>query len=181
LLAEFESLAVLSTQLSSKYRSQYDGDSEDSGVDLVKLRCGLDRLLVSPKQEDQTPPTIQQVADNQAKSVLGVEPSSLVPPLTDLDQVILPYMVAAKLEDQVSQWERVKGWTTYLFSNGPEGHEIQYRDEAAVLQATKILDDIIKKATDEELCRRRLIVCNIAAAAEEQDLQKAFSKLGVHE
>ncbi|MDP4400319.1 hypothetical protein, partial [Escherichia coli] len=74
------------------------------------------------------------------------------------------------LEDREFQWELVNSWTTYLFSDGPEGYESQRRNEVAVSQAQSILDETIKKAINEEIsCRineeRRLVVRNIAAAA----------------
>ena len=181
LLAEFESLAASSVGFSSEYREHHSGDSEDESVDFLDLRSRLDKLLVSLEGEDQASSTMQQAADSQAERISDVEASNLVPPLTNLDREVLLYVLAARLEDQVPQWERVKGWTTYLFSNGPEGHKTQHEDEVAILQAEALLDEIIKKTTDEETGRRRLTVRNIAASAEEQDLQKVFSKFGVHE
>jgi hypothetical protein len=180
LLAELERLKVSNAHLTFKYKGQYNSDSEDDAIDPVELRCRLENLLARPK-EGETSSNMRQCVDNHIKDVQSVETSDLTAPLASPDNRILPYVVAATLEDQGSRWEWVKFWTTYLFSNGSEGYGTRPLDEAAVLQAEKTLDDIIKKTTDEELSRRRLIVRNIAAGAEEQDLQKVFSKFGVHE
>jgi hypothetical protein len=180
LLAELECLKVSNAHLTSKYKGQYNSDSEDDAIDPVELRCRLENLLARSK-EGEASSNMRQFVDGHNKDVQSVETSDLAASLASLDYKILPYVVAATLEDQGSRWEWVKLWTTYLFSNGSENYKTRPLNEAAVLQAAKTLDEIIKKTTDEELSRRRLIVRNIAAGAEEQDLQKVFSKFGVHE
>jgi hypothetical protein len=180
LLAELECLKVSNPHLTSKYKGQYNSDSEDYAIDPVELRCRLENLLARSK-EGETSSNMRQFVNDHIKDVQSVENSDPTAPLVSPDNKILPYLVAATLEDQGSRWEWVKFWTTYLFSNGSEGYKNRPLDEVAVLQAEKTLDEIIKKTTDEELSRRRLIVRNIAAGAEEQDLQKVFSKFGVHE
>jgi hypothetical protein len=166
--------------LTSKYKGQYNSDREDDAIDPVELRCRLENLLARSK-EGEASSNMQQFVDGHIKDVQSVETSDLAASLASPDHKILPYVVAATLEDQGSRWEWVKFWTTYLFSNGSENYKTRPLNEAAVLQAAKTLDEIIKKTKDEELSRRRLIVRNIAAGAEEQDLQKVFSKFGVHE
>jgi hypothetical protein len=179
LLAELESLEVSNAHLISKYKGQYNSDSQNDAIDPVELRCRLENLLARSK-EGETSSNMRQFVDDHTKDVQNVGTSDLTAPLASPDNKILPYVVAATLEDQGSRWEWVKFWTTYLFSNGPEDYGTRPLDEAAVLQAAKTLDEIIKKTMDE-MSRRRLIVRNIAAGAEEQDLQKVFSKFGVHE
>jgi hypothetical protein len=178
LLAELERLKVSNAHLTSKYKGQYNSDSEDDAIDPVELRCRLQNLLARSKEGETS--NMRQFVDDHIKDVQSIETPDLTAPLASPDSKILPYVVAATLEDQGSQWEWVKFWTTYLFSNGSEDYGTRPLDEAAVLQAAKTLDEIIKKTTDE-MSWRRLIVRNIAAGAEEQDLQKVFSKFGVHE
>jgi hypothetical protein len=180
LLAELERLKGSNAHLASKYKYQYNSDSEDDAIDPVELRCRLENLLAR-SEEGKISSNMRQFVHSHTKDTQSLETSDLTAPLTSLDPKTLPYVLAATLEDQGSRWEWVKFWTSYLFSNSSKGYGTRPRDEAAVLHATKTLDEIIKKTTDEELFRRRLIVRNIAAGAEKQDLQKVFSKFGVHE
>lgn len=103
-----------------------------------------------------------------------------------LAQRSIPYAVALGLEITGCEWEVVKGWTTYMFSSGLEGHVAQQQKNAMVKRATEELEIIIQHTLKEELRYRelddkerlpgRLIVSNLAADADEEELRWVFYK-----
>jgi len=81
-------------------------------------------------------------------------------------------------------WEIAKGWTTYLYSSGLHGHSAHLAKKATVTQAreevAKIaqgmiaaeLEDPREEAKERLSCR--LLVSNLAADAEEDDIREFF-------
>ena len=94
------------------------------------------------------------------------------------------YTTPLQLESAGCDWERVRGWTTYLFSGGPTGHAAVRHRNQLIEEAAKELDTIITEVLDEELayCAKkektvlpcRLIVTNIAASADVEELALLF-------
>jgi len=83
-------------------------------------------------------------------------------------------------------WEIAKGWTTYLYSSGLHGHSAHLAKKATVTQAreevAKIaqgmiaaeLEDPREEAKERLSCR--LLVSNLAADAEEDDIREFFRR-----
>ncbi|KAF1920065.1 hypothetical protein BDU57DRAFT_508165 [Ampelomyces quisqualis] len=101
-----------------------------------------------------------------------------------LEKAIAPYVIALQLEKAGLPWEQLRSWTTYLFSSGPDGHEACQEKDKIVQLATYELDAIIKQNLGDEsrdleaehLARLpcRVVVSNIAAGADEDDLKEFF-------
>lgn len=101
-----------------------------------------------------------------------------------LEKEIVPYAVALRLESAGSKWEDVQGWSKYLFSDGPDGHEAQEQKEEMIKRENEKLDIIIKHVLEEELRHRevedkqrlpcRLIVSNLAADTDEEAVRTFF-------
>lgn len=106
------------------------------------------------------------------------------PSSAGLEKAVIPYVISLQLEKVGLPWEQLRSWTTYLFSSGLESHEACRKKEKIVKQADDQLNAIIKQALGDEsnyleaenLARMpcRLVVSNIAAGAEEDDLKKFF-------
>jgi hypothetical protein len=101
-----------------------------------------------------------------------------------LDGNIIPYVVALQLEASGHKWEDAKAWATYLFSTGLDGHEAQQEKRLVVQRATEGLDRIIEEVMADEQryhavehstrMLRRLVVANLAADADEEDVVRFF-------
>jgi hypothetical protein len=106
------------------------------------------------------------------------------PPNDGFEKAIIPYVIALQLEKAGLPWEQLQSWTTYLFSAGFDGYEACRKKEKIVKQAEDQLNAMIKQALGDEskyleaenLARLpcRLVVSNIAAGAEEDDLKEFF-------
>lgn len=102
------------------------------------------------------------------------------------DKKIVPYTVALELEDAGFRWDKVQYWTTYLYSTGPGGYAVQQEKDNMVKRAIDQLEAVIQTCLEEEasycqseekerrLCR--LIVSNLAADADEEDIQLFFCR-----
>ncbi|KAJ4301058.1 hypothetical protein N0V90_003148 [Kalmusia sp. IMI 367209] len=94
------------------------------------------------------------------------------------------YTIPLQLESAGCDWEKVKGWTTYLFSGGSTGHSAVRHRNQIIDEAAKELDAIITKVLNEEsaycaneektMLPYRLIVTNIAASAGTDELAWLF-------
>lgn len=92
----------------------------------------------------------------------------------------LPYAVALQLEKAECDWEGVTQFTTYLFSNGPNGYQVQQEKERCIQQANDKLNEHYQQFLEDEKdflaaeetarLRRCVVVTNIAADAEEDDI-----------
>ncbi|KAF1953829.1 hypothetical protein CC80DRAFT_595399 [Byssothecium circinans] len=102
----------------------------------------------------------------------------------DLSRELLPRAIALRLEQAAIQWDKVQGWTEYLFSDGPNGHVAQREEDIFMqnafaqleeLKQKNLEDEAIQLATEEQACLpRRLVVTNIAADADEEELEELF-------
>jgi hypothetical protein len=148
---------------------------DDSDDDMELLRGRLTDML-SPSYDQNSP------ADTKKMSSLSFINSK---PKTVVDPIVVPYIIALQLERAGIPWEEAQGWTTYLFSEGLDGHKARRAKDEIVAQAAWDLDQLIEYvlleekqylAIDNEVRRPcRLIVSNIAAGACVEDLKDLFS------
>ena len=105
---------------------------------------------------------------------------------TRLELEIMPFIVALQLRRSNSQWEHVQGWTTCLYSAGLNSYEAQKGKERAVAHAEDTLNKIIssvmeveeisRRKAEETKLQRRLIVSNLAAGADKEEMEHQFWK-----
>jgi hypothetical protein len=117
---------------------------------------------------------------NTTSTAKGSDVDSLVA----LDKNFVPYVVALQLEIAGLPWEELQGWTTYLFSEGFSSYKACQERDAIVKRADEELNETIAQVTEESKhylsiqnkarlpCR--VIISNIAAGAEVEDLQEFF-------
>ncbi len=93
--------------------------------------------------------------------------------ITALDKRAIEFAIALELERTACEWEFAKGWTTYIFSSGLEGQQAQQNKIAMIARATKNLESIIHRCTEEEREKLacRLIVSNLATDAGEDEVR----------
>jgi len=101
-----------------------------------------------------------------------------------LPHPVIVRAIALIMESADCGWEIAKGWTTYLYSSGLHGHSAHLAKKATVTQAreevAKIaqgmiaaeLEDPREEAKERLSCR--LLVSNLAADAEEDDIREFF-------
>ncbi|KAF2034728.1 hypothetical protein EK21DRAFT_107856 [Setomelanomma holmii] len=171
---------------------------EDPKAILEKLTANTSTIMHEPTNSDQNsidvlcsrltdilaPAFDEEVSDNESTDV---ELRSIPNNDADnpgVDKAVIPYIIALQLERAGCNWEYVKGWTTYLFSSGFDGHAAQRQKQKVVNQASAELDQVIKHTLQEEKkysgavetarlpCR--LIVSNVAADAVAEDLEEFF-------
>jgi hypothetical protein len=184
MLAEFEARTSFSEGPKSCTSSQYD----------------IDPKTMLAEFEQQTPRLGQEGENQDIEALHGRLTSMLSPGATlrtttsehnecdnqesHFDPAIVPYVVAIHLETAGSNWEKARGWTTYLFSSGLDGYEACQEKDRIVSQADEELENIIQQVLEEETVHqtvenkarrpRRLIVSNIAADASDEDLREFF-------
>ncbi|KAH7391942.1 hypothetical protein BKA66DRAFT_568348 [Pyrenochaeta sp. MPI-SDFR-AT-0127] len=95
------------------------------------------------------------------------------------------YAVALHLETTGSEWEHVRGWTTHLFGTSCDSNAARQSMNGIVKRAVEESEKIVQGTMAEEIhnrvedqanLRRRLIVSNIAAGADDNDILGLFSK-----
>lgn len=160
-----------------------------SGIGLTSDERDLDALhrrLTDSSQASQHADTGSATSD-----LMGLMPAGEDAPgtawregATSLPRKVIAHMIALLLENADCGWEVVKGWTTYLYSSGLDGHSAQAAKEAMVKRATEELANIIQgigeieteceKRDEKERLSCRLNVSNLAAGAEEEDVRDFF-------
>lgn len=105
-------------------------------------------------------------------------------PETKLDQEVVPYAIVLQLERAGAEWNKVQGWTEYLFSEGPNGHKEVAEKTRLIENAVADLDAVIEQTLKDEIVYRtteeqaavpcRLIVTNLAADADEDEIAYLF-------
>jgi hypothetical protein len=103
---------------------------------------------------------------------------------------VIPYAVALHLESVGASWDQARGWTEYLFSQGPNGYRSVAEKDAQIEKAAAQLKTIIKHTLKEEAKHLaaeekasiacRLIVTNLAADADEKALVHLFREYSRH-
>ncbi|KAH7077097.1 hypothetical protein FB567DRAFT_534532 [Paraphoma chrysanthemicola] len=152
-------------------------DEEDS-IDALYSRL---TNMLAPVIGSEDPET--DIEDAQSERMSGDKKFEI-----GVEEPVKPYVIALLLEMGGCDWEYVMGWTTYLFSKGPNGHEARREKQKALDQASAELDVIIEHTLQEEArfaqaeekdrVRRRLIVSNVATDAVEEDLKEFFYQSG---
>lgn len=99
---------------------------------------------------------------------------------------LLYYATALQLEKTGIAWERSQGWTTYLFSASSKGYYALKEKHKLVEDAKRELDALIKQTIEEEAIYReqeeqvlrpcRLLLSNIAAGADMEEVAHVFSE-----
>ncbi|KAF2684698.1 hypothetical protein K458DRAFT_403684 [Lentithecium fluviatile CBS 122367] len=105
-------------------------------------------------------------------------------PETKLDQEVTPCAIALQLERAGTEWNMVQEWTEYLFSEGPNGHKEVTEKTRLIEKAVTDLDAVIEQTLKDEIVYRaaeeqaavpcRLIVTNLAADADEDEIAYLF-------
>jgi hypothetical protein len=106
-------------------------------------------------------------------------------PEASLAKECVPYAVALQLEYAGCDWEVTAQYTAYLFSSDLDGYKAQQEKEYVIRQASDKHNEVIQQFIEEEEAtraaenttslHRRLIVTNIAADAQEDDVFKIFA------
>jgi hypothetical protein len=106
-----------------------------------------------------------------------------------IEKELLPYVILLSLEAKRLPWEKLLAWTKYLFSSGARGYKAQQEQQAYIqreeAKLTKIIDEVSAEEASAEEAKRhaaadkrhllnRIIVTNVAAGAEVEDLQRVF-------
>jgi hypothetical protein len=152
---------------------------EDNDDNLEALRIRLTGTLspvpshVSPAPESTNTRTTSRDDCSGAEDVVA------------LDKNLVPFVIALQLEAKGLPWKKLQGWTTYLFGSGLDGYKACQEKDAVVKQATEELAQTMQQVMGEERHYKiienetrlpcRLIVSNIAAGADVEDLKEVFS------
>jgi hypothetical protein len=106
-------------------------------------------------------------------------------PEVSLAKEWVPYAVALQLEKAGCDWEGAALFTAYLFSSGLNGYKAQQEKGHVIRQANDTLNGAIQQFLEDEKASRavedtkrlprRLIVTNIAADAQEDDIFEMFA------
>lgn len=100
-------------------------------------------------------------------------------------QEIIPFIVALRLQKAGCDWQTVTDFTTYLFSEGPDGYKAQQEKNAYVQRVEAELAELVKYTAEEEKkCdiferEKCIVVNNISADADIEDLERVFAKYAV--
>jgi hypothetical protein len=194
-----------SVQSDSKLQEELLGDNEDNDVrkmmaelennahstrlasfgiveDFTDLRLKLSTLFSA--ERDTSPSFIASGMETPLR--FGFEPRTEPRrPKASLAKEYVPYAVALQLEKAGCDWERTAHFTAYLFSSGLDGYKAQQEKEHFIRQASDKHNEIIQQFVEEEKAtraaedttrlHRRLIVTNIAADAQQDDVFKMFA------
>lgn len=158
------------------------GNAPTDEHDLAELRRRLrDSFLLSHfgSDENKAPDVMVLISTRQNATNSKTSETD-----TGLPQKCIAYAIAMILESADCGWEVARGWTTYLYSSGLDGYPAQAAKNALVKRATQELDGIIQNVLDVEEGHRlaeekdrlpcRLIISNLAAGAEEEDVRFFF-------
>jgi hypothetical protein len=170
-----EELLTLSAPGPRELRSPTSEDFEDDEDDDVNaLRARLERLRSSSDRSAPPAPVPEGLDEGRTEMTVSA----------DLPSEAIPYVVALELERSGCEWEVAQGWTRCLFSSGLASYEVQRDKEIAVAHAEAALEKIItsvmeaeeeKRRKDEETkLQRRLIVTNLAAGADAEEMERQF-------
>jgi hypothetical protein len=174
MLAELEKDLNLRTQITSQRKI----DNDDS----LEVLCGNVAALCSPRRGDTVrdsfsaflPPSCHRLTPEFQQANVGHK----------LDQEAIPYAIALQLERIGTSWNRVKGWTEYLFSQGPNSYEAVAEKDVIVERVFLSLNKVIEQTLANEAGYRaieekaglssRLIATNLAADVDETELSHLF-------
>jgi hypothetical protein len=169
--AMLEELLTLSAPGPQELRSptSEDFEEEEDDDDISALRARLERLTLPARSVTPTPAPV------------GLDEGRVETAIADgLPPEAIPYVVALELELSDCEWAVAQGWTRCLFSS----YEAQKEKETAVTHAEetlqKTIDSVMKVEQDnhrkdeETKLQRRLIVSNLAASSEAEEVERQF-------
>jgi hypothetical protein len=169
-----EELLALSAPGPRELRSPTSEDFEEEGDDDISaLRARLERLTLPARSVTPTPAPV------------GLDEGRVETAIADgLPPEAIPYVVALELELSDCEWAVAQGWTRCLFSSSLDSYEAQKEKETAVTHAEealqKTIDSVMKVEQDnhrkdeETKLQRRLIVSNLAASSEAEEVERQF-------
>lgn len=160
-----------------------DETTNDDDDDIIVLRARLQSL----RTNHGTSPDVAPLDIGPEGSSSPQSPNdSATYRVPQLDPEVKPYVVALVLEQAGLQWEHAQGWTTSLFSSGLNSYKAQRDKETAVLNAEHALKTIIHSVMgveagimrkgEETKLQRQLIISNLAASADEQEMRRQLWK-----
>ncbi|KAF2630781.1 hypothetical protein BU25DRAFT_483544 [Macroventuria anomochaeta] len=183
MVAELATLSVPHPRGTSSYTNENREDEEEDDDDASILRARLQNLRSSSNGYPQLPPDHVD-SDRRVGYIEQADTKTVA--ATRLEPEVIPYIVALQLGHSNSQWEHVQGWTTCLYSSGLNSYEAQKGKEVAVAHAEDALNKIIssvmeveeisRRKAEETKLQRRLIVSNLAAGADEEEIERQFWK-----
>ncbi|KAJ4380150.1 hypothetical protein N0V86_004459 [Didymella sp. IMI 355093] len=170
-----EELLTLSAPGPQELRSPTSEDFEDDEDDDVNaLRARLERLRPSSDRSAPSAPVSVGLDEGKTETTISA----------DLPPEAIPYIVALELERSGCEWEVVQRWTRCLFSSGLASYEVQRDKEIAVAHAEAALQKTIasvmeaeeenQRKEEETKLQRRLIVSNLAAGADTEEMECQF-------
>jgi hypothetical protein len=156
----------------------------DVNEDFTDQEFYLKLSTLFPPEHDTSPSSVTSSTETSLRFELKPYTGARRPEVS-LTKEIAPYAVALQLEKAGCDWEGVSQFTAYIFSSGLNGYKAQQEKERVAKQANDNLNEVIQQfLEDEETSRavedtarlpRRLIVTNIAADAQEDDIFKMFA------
>ena len=174
MLADLATLSAPGFRDASSSTNEDDEDKEDDDISMLRPRL----QSLRPPSDEPPPPAPASISRDKTASETAAT--------TPLDSDAIPYIVALQLQHSQCQWEYAQGWTARLFSSGPASYDAQKAKQRAVTHAEAVLQRTMTSAmAAEEKTRleaeqnklpRRLIVSNLAAAADEDELERRFWK-----
>lgn len=183
--AELAALSAPGPQKAISRVSEGDEDEEeddDDDINVLRLRLRNLKSNYSVTSEESAD------AANSERSISHDTHDDVIKSSSVLDRKVIPYVVALQLEHSDIQWDRAQGWTTYLYSSCLDGYEAQRKKGIAVAHAEhglkKIIDSVLRvedesrSKAEETKLQRRLIVSNLAAGADAEEVERQFWKHG---
>lgn len=147
---------------------------EDDDDDIDALRARLERLRISSGRNIIPAPASIVLDEGRVETIVS----------RDLPSGVVPYVVALELQVSGCEWVVVQGWTQCLFSSGMNSYEAQQDKGIAVAHAEEALQQIIGTVLEAEeehqrkdgqtKLERRLIVSNLAAGADVEEVERQF-------
>lgn len=152
----------------------------DRLIDYVSHQEGALKQVVRERERGDGMEALIDDVDQQENTTKQEEALKLRMPL---DEAKLDTIIAAQFEIAGIDWVKIQAMTKYLFSNGPDGHEAIKDKYEFVREAEEELDALAKRVHEEEaeyearhILPRRIIVWNIAADAELEEVEGLFAE-----
>ncbi|KAF3052947.1 hypothetical protein E8E11_003933 [Didymella keratinophila] len=174
--AMLEELLTLSTSGSQELQSPTSEDVEEDhdDDDINALRARLEGWRTSSARNVTLVPVPAGLAEGRDGTAV----------LDGLPSEAIPHAVALELELSGCDWAVVQGWTRCLFSSGLDSYRAQKEKEIAVVHAEEALQKTIasvmkveeenRQKDEETKLQRRLIVSNLAAGADAEEMERQF-------
>ncbi|KAF9692623.1 hypothetical protein EKO04_009519 [Ascochyta lentis] len=181
-LTELAVLSVTGRREVSSNINEDEHDDDDDDINILRMRLQNLRSYfdVSPQIVPGSHAQLERVADHHAQGEIVEGFGARIKP------EVMPYVIALELEHSSTQWEHAQRWATYLFGSGLNSYEAHKDRDIAVAHAEDALKKIIcsvleveeglRHKEEETKPQKRLVVSNLAAGADEQELERLFRK-----